>query len=219
MQLIAPIMGMADVTLLGIGTPGDDRHHYYQLMQAKDKAGKPICKAVSTQLPCKRCRMFNRSRDCRHNQNSLPAWKSNERLEMLKDIMPDPDLFARENMGVMATGKLYYFDRASVDSLFSRPPYFLTRNPDILYVAIDPSGGGAMSDYAMVTAVCEGDNWIVRTFSLSSSSSSSSSSIYARERMSLLIRTTNSWRSLNMRSVQFLAVVLLTPTPHIIPFQ
>jgi hypothetical protein len=161
MQLIAPIMGMVNVTLLGIGTPGDDKHHYYQLMQARDKAGNPICKAISTQLPCKKCRMFGRPASCRHNQHSLPAWKSNERLEMLKDIMPDPDLFARENMGVMASGKLYFFDKGSIDALFSRPPKYLERSPDIIYVAIDPSGGGIMSDYAMVTAVCEGDNWIV----------------------------------------------------------
>jgi len=63
----------------------------------------------------------------------------------------DKELFARENLGIILTNTEYFIKREWVRDLQQRPRYNHSAPPPLLFCAIDPSGGGDQSSYAIVT--------------------------------------------------------------------
>lgn len=57
----------------------------------------------------------------------------------------------RETRGVVASTKRFIVSEDQILSLKNRPLYEFPTKPDVLYTAIDPSGGGLGSDYAIKT--------------------------------------------------------------------
>ncbi len=164
-QVVSPLLGMGRVTLLGISTPDKDEDNYYtQLMQARDEVtNRHYFKNVVTQLPCKRCRMFKRPTECEDTSHMLPRWKAPSRMAMLNQILASQSkLHSRENMGVLDGEDQSVFARSAVLQFFEQPEMPLRHDPGVVYVAIDPSGGGSLSDYAILSMVREQDHLLVR---------------------------------------------------------
>jgi len=77
--------------------------------------------------------------------NKLPSWKSQARSEMVKSLMTNNrDMWLREQAGVITTRDTAAFDRASIDACFATrfAHTSLVPQDNLMYVAIDPSGGG-----------------------------------------------------------------------------
>ena len=80
-------------------------------------------------------------------------WKPPERTAKVDAIMAvNPELRDRETRGVSGSQTRYILDEQTVAALRERGAYrFSEQNPQVLYSAIDPSGGGSASDFAIVT--------------------------------------------------------------------
>jgi len=64
----------------------------------------------------------------------------------------NPDLYAREMLGVVRSNDtLFVFEPKLVDEFNISAPYRFTLPPSVVWVAIDPSGGGSLSNYAIVS--------------------------------------------------------------------
>lgn len=63
----------------------------------------------------------------------------------------NPTLRDRETRGVVKSSKRFIVPQEMIESMKARPPHhFGQGKPDVLYTGIDPSGGGAGSDYVIV---------------------------------------------------------------------
>lgn len=75
----------------------------------------------------------------------------------------NPTLRDRETRGVIKSSKRFIVPQEMIESMKARPPHeFGEGKPDVLYTGIDPSGGGAGSDYVIV-CVGEREKWKKRS--------------------------------------------------------
>lgn len=58
------------------------------------------------------------------------------------------------------------FEKNWIKCLRERKPYKFDHNPDVLFVAIDPAGGGNMSDFAVCSLAYENARHVVITYVL-----------------------------------------------------
>lgn len=70
----------------------------------------------------------------------------------------DPQTRDREQRAVMDSDRVCVLSASQVDAFKGRPRFrFPESKPQVLFTSIDPSGGGAGSDYVILTgALCEG---------------------------------------------------------------
>ena len=144
--------------MLAISTPAaSDNNYYGRLMEVQDPdTGESMFKTIRVGTACADCVRAGTAVDCTHLQSRNPSWKSNQRLTRVRRIMAevaqDSNLHLRENMGMVASGTQYIFTSPDV-SKFLQPQrrFAWTRPPPVVYSAVDPSGGGTQSSYAVCT--------------------------------------------------------------------
>lgn len=161
---ILPMLGVNHTACLAISTPSDDDANLYtRMFQMKDEKGNPLFHSIDVGLICKDC-LEQDKKQCPHNKGRLPAWKSGGRMNRMKAIMKnDMEAFARENLGAMISTSDYVFDRPGILRFENRDAYFLFNSQPFVHVAIDPAGGGTLSDYTIMSMVKtrDGKNVIV----------------------------------------------------------
>ena len=181
--VIVPLMGMKQMAVLGISTPDDEMNYYSMLLELEVDEGVPMFQVIRIENICQACKA-KKNYMCSHLLAKRPKWQSADRQKMIqvfreshvrflgrvslfvcdaqKIMAADPDIYAREMGGlVLATGRRYLFERALVDAFEKRPRHIWDRAPDVLYVGIDPSGGGDLSHYAIVTQGLENSQHVV----------------------------------------------------------
>lgn len=107
------------------------------------------------------CLRLNRKCVPAHVTISLPHFRSSKDQEMAERLLGNNDDARRELAGVISNENRHYLFKEYVPALKSREPYDLQYNLDIVYIGIDPSGGGASSDYAISSIAFENDRWIL----------------------------------------------------------
>lgn len=113
-------------------------------------------------LACDACSAAGKGEECSHKLASLPPWKSADRQRMLQTIMGnDTATFAREALGLVASSDHFIF-KPFVQRLSRNLPFALVQNVGVVYLAIDPSGGGTGSEYALVGTACIDGLHVVR---------------------------------------------------------
>lgn len=164
-EVITPLLGVAGTAIVAISTPHTDSDNYYTtLMDLKDPddPNSSLFKTIRIGLACEQCVAEGVAASCPHKQDLIPPWKSADRQRKMRKIMEsDEHLFLRENLGMLSNANVYVFRGPSIQWLHDAPHYRLQSSPDILYCAVDPSGGGSQSDYAMVTVAIEGGNYVI----------------------------------------------------------
>jgi hypothetical protein len=152
--VVVPLLGVEGTAVLAISTPG--KNYYSALMDLKDPDDetKPFFKTIRIGLACDACLSSGKAEECTHMSHLLPHWKSAERQRKMAKIMNDGQLFMQENMGLIASGFDFVFKATLVDSMLTTTHTWQTP-PGVVYCAIDPSGGGAQSDYSMVTVATQ----------------------------------------------------------------
>ncbi len=89
---------------------------------------------------------------------------SNSRRACVCVCAGNPALRDRETRGIVRSSKLYYVTQEMVDVMKKRPKHeFGDGRPDVLFSAIDPSGGGAQSEYVILTMAMEAGTPVVRS--------------------------------------------------------
>jgi hypothetical protein len=162
--VIVPLLGVGGTALIGISTPSGELDNYYtRLMDMKDSENeqKTMFKTIRISLSCEACKVAKKAADCTHMTHLLPSWKSSERQRKMKRIMGQEALFMQENMGLMADTTDYVFCKKRLKALRLAPERKWRSSPSVLYCAVDPGGGGAMSDYSMVTVGYQNGRYLI----------------------------------------------------------
>jgi len=75
----------------------------------------------------------------------------------------DKELYSRENLGVITTSTEYFIQKAWVRQLQTERRHRFSAPPPLIFCAIDPSGGGDQSSYALVSTVLSHGQCVVST--------------------------------------------------------
>lgn len=158
-EVCLPLLGVSNTSLIAISTPLEENNFFSQLLLARKPNGAPLFKNITIELICAACREA-KLMECPHMANKLPLWKSAARGELVKTLMENnKDMWLREQAGVITTRDTAAFDRASVDRGFANrfPILALVPQDNMLYVSIDPSGGG-FSQTACIAACVDANS-------------------------------------------------------------
>lgn len=160
-KIILPLGGVDGTATLGISSPGDEFNYFSKLLELVDpRTNEPIFDVIRVGTVCPACaeaKVF-----CTHNKKNNPIWKGQSRHELTQLIMKDQiDLFNRETGGIPSGGNNYMYDKKWLKEFENRKRYIFKNPVEILYLGIDPSGGGSSSDYTILTMAAEEGQTIV----------------------------------------------------------
>ena len=163
-QVVLPVLNTG-CALIAISTVSPDQSNFLaKMVQARDGRGNPVLNTIDLKLVCDSCLLRDLALKCKHMLGQLPAWQQRGRHETIQKLMEtddQSDTFLVEMRGVTSDGmKKPAFDPTAVRELRESPDYIWTPSGgDIkhIFVALDPSAGGAQSEYAVVSAF-EGPN-------------------------------------------------------------
>jgi hypothetical protein len=151
-EVVAPVLLTENTALLAISTAQDEFNYYSRLLELKDAQGQPLFRVIRIGLACEACVEKGQGRQCKHRSREMPAWRSRDRQERIGAMVTGSGAAERELLGLVAGSGYSFIFRQWVRELRERPRVTdWPRPPGVLYLAIDPSGGGALSDYALVT--------------------------------------------------------------------
>ena len=154
-----PLLGVSNTSILAISTPLGEDNYYSQITQIKDENKRPLFKSLSIQLICDACKAKKKDAvQCVHKLDMLPSWKSEARQEKVRRIMETvPELYMREALGVTTSERFGVFTSGQLERpaecLALTSKRILSTRSDIVFVSVDPTGGGA-SKLAIISSVC-----------------------------------------------------------------
>jgi hypothetical protein len=163
-KVIAPALVVADTSLFAISTPDDENNHFSQLLEKKNEKGEPLFLTLRMGLACNECLEKGKPQDCIHKLAEQPPWKSTTRLRTIQAITGDNAVFVRENQGIIISDKNYVFNARWVMAFLTRPRHTFAYNVRLVHLFIDPGGGGALSDYAMLGITYDNGRTVVLSF-------------------------------------------------------
>ena len=151
---------MNNTALLALSSPGGSDNYYSQLINLKDEVtGEPFFNLVDCVQICESCRKLEREEQlkCTHIKQGA-HWLSKRKNERIKALYKtDPGTGLRELVGVIEDDYAPCFLKDEIAQCFERHIPVSTYTPDMIYVAVDPSGGGP-SHLAIVSGYYDGDN-------------------------------------------------------------
>lgn len=162
-EVLLPIFLSKHVTSISISTPRGLHHPIMVMTRIKDDYGEPILKLVTIALICKKCRQLSSQQalKCQHLKNMLPKHFSGEKVKNIKKLMASrADVGRRELGGVDCEDNRGIFDADAV-GVFMQCKERVNMKQDIIFLAMDPSGGGA-SDMTFSAFICDKGIYKVR---------------------------------------------------------
>jgi hypothetical protein len=139
-QVCVPLMGVKQTALLAISTPDDEFNFYSELFTLKRPDGKDMFYIIKIGLACDDCIEAGLS-PCNHLLSKLPHWKTHERQALIDSILSsNPDLADRETRGIVKSSRRDCYEKDWVRLFGERAPYVFEYRPNVLFMAIDPSG-------------------------------------------------------------------------------
>jgi hypothetical protein len=130
------------------------------LLELEDDMNQKVFNQIRIGLACNTC--IENNVPCFCKVSALPSWKTVERNALTHKILAaNPDTADRELRGIVKSSRRPLFDKPWIKALRERPAYRFERRPDCVFMAIDPSGGGNQSDFAMSSLVFENARHVV----------------------------------------------------------
>ena len=132
-----------------------------------DDYGNAIFESIKITLVCDDCLKTDHPEKCRHKLASMPRWLSSKKVETVRALLAeDPAMLLRESLGISADGSEKAFGTEAIEAMIKRVPKRLTyniREPESnvnhVFVACDPSGGGA-SAFSIASLVQEANGFL-----------------------------------------------------------
>lgn len=152
--VVVPIMVLNTTVLLAISTPNEDDNYYSELLLLTDsKTGLPIFKTVMVGLICDVCRLNGRGSACPHRRYVMPAWHSHANQQLAKRMLSE-HLYRQEMQGQIESSRRAAFEAGLITQMFASRTISFPTGVDILFLAIDPSGGStSKSQLAAIAGV------------------------------------------------------------------
>jgi len=166
-EVVVPLLSMQQSVLLCISTILDSGNHYSKMMEMVDDYGHPIFESIKITLVCDDCLKTDHPEKCRHKLASMPRWLSSAKVETVRALLAeDPAMLLRESLGISADGSEKAFGTEAIANMIKRVPnklYYNIREPSTnvnhVFVACDPSGGGA-SAFSVASLVQEASGFL-----------------------------------------------------------
>lgn len=160
-NVIVPLLTVEHTAMLAITSPGDELNYISIIQDLKNASGEPLFYNIKIGLSCAKC-IDAGINNCPHALKRLPAWKSESRHDMVRAVFgQNQEAMKREAEGLVVSSRVYLFGKKDVDALMKRPPYVFQYDVQLVEIGIDPSGGGAGSDFVIVAKVVENGQDVV----------------------------------------------------------
>lgn len=146
---VLPLLEVDRTSMLAISTPSPegDMNFYQTMLDATDKAGKPLFRVERIEMACQACKDAGVASECKHMESFRPPWKSKAKGELVRQIYTSSNntaMLQRESMGLQVEEATTVFRQKCIRQFLksSAPVHSSTR---VLMMAMDPSGGGDSS--------------------------------------------------------------------------
>lgn len=166
---IVPMMTVHGRCAVLISTPLGQDNYFTRLFTVRRADGTEMFNTIKVELVCDSCKARGAHARCVHRQQNVPHWKSRASVADNTAIINEfrPDMAATEIYGEPAEDTRRVFPEELVQRLEKAPPHRameLGRTiPRYVVTAVDPSGGGSRSDWAMVTYYVHMGRKVVRS--------------------------------------------------------
>lgn len=156
-EVVVPLLQLDVTTFIGISTITTEDNLMTKYMELIDTNGDPIFEVKRMYLICPKCMENGTGASCNHNSHLLPKWSSSRKRRMINSLMKDQEELLEREIGGMASETNKAFDSKLIKTVIRtndrwQPPFGLFR-PRFVYISIDPSGGGEISDFAMASFI------------------------------------------------------------------
>ena len=148
---IAPLLMIKNTSLIGISSPQDENNFYSKLISLKKpNTNEPFFRVIQFTLVCQKHRAEGKAESCFCYAHMQPPWKPKGDMARARVLMMNNSKAAeRELMGEITSSNLYAFSREHISYWMERPRYLFDQKPHVLFLCIDPAGGGTQSDMAL----------------------------------------------------------------------
>ena len=158
MQVILPLMQMDKTGVVGISTPQDSGSFYTNVIETLDDQGNHVFETMQLRAACQKCiDTLDDPSKCPHENLERPPWQSESQVRKVEALYgaKNKQLAQQELYGMSSGGGGGVFVKKAIKHLFNREREALPASTTHVYIAVDPSGGGA-SKFAMVSGVMTG---------------------------------------------------------------
>lgn len=155
-EVVIPLLEIEVTSVIAISTPSTQDNYYSKLMSLKTKRGDPVFTVFTAKRMCAICVAEGRD-TCPHIEVEKAPWKSGGKRDIVEALYGANTTLAKRELQGDVTDDLHaaYASRM-VQATFDAPRITLKdtmggkTSPNVIYIAIDPSGGGA-SKFSMVS--------------------------------------------------------------------
>jgi len=85
-NVIVPLLTVEHTAMLAITSPGDEQNYISVTQDLKNADGDEMFLNIKIGLMCEKC--LSQGKDiCPHKRKSLPAWKSEERHDLVRAVL------------------------------------------------------------------------------------------------------------------------------------
>ena len=148
-EVVIPLLEIEVTSVIAISTPSTNDNYYSKLMDLKTKRGDSVFTVFTAKKMCAVCTAEGKS-TCNHVEADKAPWKSTGKKEIVQALYGANTALAKRELDGTVTDDLHaaYASRM-VNATFDAPRITLRdttsgrSSPNVIYMAIDPSGGGA----------------------------------------------------------------------------
>lgn len=174
-EVVFPVAGVGDASAIFISTiQGDslegNQNWFSNLLELCYPDGRPMFNTFKLYQACKPCIDAGIAEKCEHLKNELPWWHKQSKQMLVREMMEklgNVEGAKRELLGVNTSQIKPVYMATHVRHLFNQDknplvkPSQITDEPVIIFVAIDPSGGGKKSNVGLVSMVIHQGQYII----------------------------------------------------------
>ena len=162
-KVILPLLEVESTALIMISTPEGEGNYYSQMLDMKDHLARPLFNTIRIGMICAWCQSNNPTpSSCTHRETERPQWKSVTAARTVRAMYGNrTNLHQRESMGMVVTDGECAFPSKWIHRLLKGERLAPPSEPEYIFVACDPNGGGS-SDMAIMSVVRMGGTFVVR---------------------------------------------------------
>lgn len=174
-DVVLPVTAVGDTSCIFISTiQGDtmegEQNWFTTLLDMCYADGRPMFNTFKLYQACKACIDAGIAEKCEHLKNELPWWHKQSKQMLVRDMyekLGQGESLKKELLGVNTAQVKTIYQGTHVRHLFNLEknplvePHQLTEDPAIIFVAIDPSGGGAKSNVSLVSMIFHQNQYII----------------------------------------------------------
>jgi hypothetical protein len=170
-EVVIPLLGVSLTSLIAITTPADSDNYCNELMQLRTSEQEKVFSVYEARGMCQDC-VDAGEVQCPHVTLEIPPWKSKAKSKVTEALYGgDSTLMMRELGGAAADDTSAAFGRQMINALFAKERWKIPNSlsdrpsasaavggshclqlpPRLLFVAVDPNGGGCNSKFAILT--------------------------------------------------------------------